>query len=90
MADSLLAEEVRSLIHCLCDGILDPVADLAHVHLADGGLVLDPLVCRWFPRPYLSPSTWCLRVVVVGDDGSGLLDGEGNGGHLVLPSSAVD
>ena len=42
----LLAEEVRSLIHRLCDGILDPVAYLARVQLADGGLVVDPLVQR--------------------------------------------
>ena len=43
------------------DGVLDPVADHAHVQLADRGLVIDPLVCRWFSRPYLSPSTWCLQ-----------------------------
>ena len=29
-------------------------------------------------------------IVVVGDDGAELLDGEGDSGHLVLPDSAVD
>ena len=42
----LLAEEVCDLIHHPCDGILDPVAYLARVKVADGGLVLDPLVHR--------------------------------------------
>ena len=42
----LLAEKVCSLINRLCDGILDPVAYLARVKVADGGLVVDPLVHR--------------------------------------------
>ena len=86
----LLAEEVCSLIHRLCDGILDPVAYLAHAQLADGGRVIDPLVCRGFPRPTSHQTRGVCSVVVVGDDGAERLDGEGDGGHLVLPVSAVD
>ena len=87
----LLAEEVRSLIHRLCDGTLDPVADLARVQLAEGGLVVDSLVHRLFPCPTSPrPRGVFSGGVVVGDDGPELLEGEGDGGHLVITASAVD
>jgi hypothetical protein len=84
----LLAEEVRSLLHRFRDGIPDPVAYLAHVQLADGGLVIDPLVRRGFPRPTSHRTRGVCSIVVVGHDGAELLDDAGDDGgedHPTIP-----
>ena len=51
---------------------------------------VDPL----FSGDVLAPTSPCtcgaFSVVVIGDDGAEPLDGEGDGGHLFLPASAVD
>ena len=43
MVELLLAEEVRSLHHHFCDGILDPITYLAPVLATGGGLAVDCL-----------------------------------------------
>ena len=43
MVELLLAEEVRSLPHRFCDGILDPITYLAPVLATGGGLAVDRL-----------------------------------------------
>ena len=46
------------------------------------------------PRDFLAPTSphprGACSVAVVGEDGTELLDGKDDGGHLVLPASAVD
>ena len=43
MVELLLAEEVCSLPHRFCDGILDPITYLAPVLATGGGLAVDRL-----------------------------------------------
>ena len=43
MVELLLAEEVHSLPHRFCDGILDPITYLAPVLATGGGLAVDRL-----------------------------------------------
>ena len=56
----LLAEEVHSLPHRFCDGILDPITYLAPVLATGGGLAIDHLQVGDDLVPLLPP-TWFVR-----------------------------
>ena len=84
--DSLLADDVRSLPHCFCDDILDPIADLAPVQATDGGLVIDRLLEG--ERPYCSRSCGVCGADLGDGSDAGPPGGEGHGDPLALFTSA--
>ena len=63
--------------------VLHPEDPVDVFNRSPSALFLESQLCSLLcPRPYLSP------FVVEGDDGAEPLDGEGDGGHLVLPAPA--